>query len=165
MREACQRAEVALCLAQKRVKRLGLLAKFLIGFWLGVGVVAMAMAQTPLPKAPKTELSGRYCTNPQNCEAMNEAALDLVADGQGYYIFQFTIRNSLGPQNLSGRNLQFVNNQAVIGNEKELRCEIRFENKAGMLDIKQIGHCNVDFKDGDKDRRRVTGQFTKVRSY
>ncbi len=165
MRQACQRAEVGLSLAERKVKRLGLLVKFLIGFWLGVGVVAMAMAQTPLPAAPKTELSGRYCTNPQNCEAMNEAALDLVADGQGYYMFQFTIRNSLGPQNLSGRNLQFTNNQAVIGNEKELRCEIRFQNKAGMLDIKQIGHCNVDFKDGDKDRRRVTGQYTKVRSY
>ena len=165
MKEACQRAEVTLSQAQKRVKRMGLLVKFLIGFWLGVGVVAMAMAQTPLPAPPKAELSGRYCTNPQNCEAMNEAALDLVADGQGYHIFQFTVRNSLGPQNLSGRNLQFVGNKAVIGNERELRCEIRFDNKAGMLDIKQIGHCNIDFKDGDKDRRRVTGMYTKVRSY
>jgi hypothetical protein len=165
MREACQRAEAALTIAEKRAKRLGILIKFLLGFWVGVGVITLAMAQTPLPQAPKNELSGRYCTNPQNCEALNEAALDLVSDGQGFYIFQFTIRNSLGPQNLSGRNLQFANNQAVIGNERELRCEIRFENKAGMLDIRQIGHCNIDFKDGDKDRRRVTGQYTKVRSY
>lgn len=165
MRQACQRTEVALTHAKKRVKRLGWLLKFLVGFWLGLGAFSLALAQSPLPKAPKAELSGRYCTNPQNCEALNEASLDLVADGPGYYLFQFTVRNSLGPQNLSGRNLQFTNNQAVIGNEKELRCEIRFENKAGMLDVKQIGHCNIDFKDGDKDRRRVTGQYTKVRSY
>mgnify|MGYP001193210734 CR=1 FL=1 len=165
MKDACQRAQASLSLSQKKVRRLSLLVKFLVGFWVGVGVIAIAMAQTPVPKAPKMELSGRYCTNPQNCEAMNEVTLDLVGDGQGYYIFQFTLRNSLGPQNLSGRNLQLVNNQAVIGNERELRCEIRFENKAGMLEVKQIGNCNIDFKDGDKDRKRVTGQYTRVRSY